>query len=397
MSIDLPKVQQDLCAANELIHFNNAGASLMPKAVLDCQFEHLTLEATIGGYEAANLRSKEISAVYKSAAKLINAQTDEIALVENATIGWFSALYSIDFQAGDKILTAQCEYGSNYLSYLQLAREKGIIIEVIPSTSTGEICLSSLQEMLDERVKLISITHIPTNGGLVNPVEEVGKIATAHNILYLVDACQSVGQIPVDVKAINCDFLSVTSRKYLRGPRGAGFLYVKQSQVAQLNPPLVDVRSATWLDATHYQLRGDAKRFENWENNYAALLGMGCAIDYALDIGINNIEAYNTPLAKQLRQRLNDLANVTVWDIGSKQCAIISFSVDGIDAADIAEQLQHYQINVSVSRPTSTLIDATARALPNLVRASLHYYNTVEQTDILLKALHEIIEHSQSI
>jgi len=394
MSINLAKVQQDLCAPSELIHFNNAGASLMPKPILDCQIEHLVLEAAIGGYEAAREKSTDITSIYHSVAKLINCESCEVALVENATIGWFSALYSIDFEAGDKILTAQCEYGSNYLSYLQLAREKSIVIEIIPSTKTGEICLDALQKMLDSSVKLISITHIPTNGGLVNPVAAVGKIAAANNILYLVDACQSVGQIPVDVQQIQCDFLSATSRKYLRGPRGAGFLYVKQSRIAQLNPPLVDVRSATWRDLTHYQLREDAKRFENWENNYAALLGMGSAIEYALAIGIQHIAAHNTPLAEQLRLSLAAIDAVTVWDIGVQKCAIISFSVADIAAQDIADKLQHYHINVSVSRPTSTLIDAQVRRLPDLVRASLHYYNSQQHTDALLSALREIIKQA---
>ncbi|NQZ31989.1 MAG: aminotransferase class V-fold PLP-dependent enzyme [Oceanospirillaceae bacterium] len=390
MPIDLNSVQQDLCTEQNLIHFNSAGASLMPKQVLDCQIQHLLLEASIGGYEAARKKTADIDAIYSSVAKLINCEISEVALVENATIGWFSAFYAIDFKAGDKILTAQSEYGSNYLSYLQLAREKGVVIEIIPSTSSGEVSVSALQKMLDDKVKLISITHIPTNGGLVNPIVEIGKIAAANNILYLVDACQSVGQLSVDVKEIQCDFLSATSRKYLRGPRGAGFLYVRKTIISSLNPPLIDVRSATWNTLDSYQLRHDAKRFENWENNYAALLGMGCAIDYALHIGMHNITAYNAVLAKSLRHSLTKIKGLSLWDIGREQCAIVTFSLQGIESSKVQVLLLEYNINVSCSRPTSTLIDASTRQLPDLVRASLHYFNHQAQIDLLLSALSEI-------
>ena len=387
MPIDTSSIQQDLCTEQNLIHFNSAGASLMPKPVLDCQIQHLLLEAQIGGYEAAREKATAITAIYSSVATLINCEENEVALVENATIGWFSAFYSIDFKAGDKILPSESEYGSNYMSYLQLAREKEVVIEVIPSNSDGEVCVIALQKMLDKFVKLIAITHIPTNGGLVNPIIEIGKIAAANNILYLVDACQSVGQLPVDVKEIQCDFLSATSRKYLRGPRGAGFLYVRKAITKRLNPPLIDVRSATWCEIDSYQLRDDAKRFENWENNYAALLGMGCAIDYALHIGIDNIAAYNTILARYLRQSLAKLDGISLWDIGREQCAIVTFSMRGIESALVQTLLQKHDINVSCSQPSSTLIDAKIRKLPDLVRASVHYFNNYSQIDKLINVL----------
>ena len=218
MNID--RLFQETPGKDHVIHFNNAGASLMPQPVLDAQRDHLELEAIKGGYEAAAARKTEIDQAYHSIARLLNAKRQEIALVENATVGWAMAFYSIPFQAGDRILTAEAEYASNYLAYLQLSQQKGVQVDVIPSDESGSVCVDSLANMINDRVKLIAVTHVPTNGGLVNPVIEIGKIAREHNILYLVDACQSVGQMPVDVQAIQCDFLSVTGRKYLRGPRG---------------------------------------------------------------------------------------------------------------------------------------------------------------------------------
>jgi selenocysteine lyase/cysteine desulfurase len=364
----------------------------MPRCVLDTQVEHLKLEAAVGGYEAKRLREDQIEAVHDSVARLINCQREEVAIVENATVGWMMAFYSIPFAASDRILTAEAEYASNYLAYLQLARDRGVVVETIPSTATGELCVESLQAMIDDRVKLISVTHVPTNGGLVNPVEEIGAVAKANDILYIVDACQSAGQIPLDVNAIQCDVLSATGRKWLRGPRGVGFLYVSSRILESLHPPMIDLFSAIWVDVDRYELRKDARRFENWESNYAAKLGLGSAIDYALDIGIDNIETEVTRLAEILRGKLNEIPGVSVHDIGKHKCGIVTFSVAGVEATEIETRLRENRILVSVSSPASTLIDASKRKLPALVRSSVHYYNQEAEIDALVNCVKTISE-----
>lgn len=366
----------------------------MPEAVLQTQIEYLQLEARIGGYEAARLKASEIESVYHSVSTLLNCHSDEVAIVENATVGWMMLFYAIPFVAGDRILTTEAEYASNYLAYLQLAKQKSVVVEVVPSNEAGEICLHALESMIDARVKLISISHIPTNGGLVNPAVEVGRIARKYNVLYLLDACQSAGQLPLDVKEIQCDFLTATSRKYLRGPRGCGFLFISRSRIADLHPPMIDLYSAECVGLNDYRLREDARRFENWENNYSARLGMGRAIDHALSIGIARIEQQVGGLAEQLRTSLNTVDGVFVQDIGHKRCGIVSFSVEGMDATDIMHRLNTQGVNVSVSKPSSTPLDAARRNLPDLVRASVHYYNDQIELDRFIELLEKIIhEH----
>ncbi|MCP4980793.1 MAG: aminotransferase class V-fold PLP-dependent enzyme [Gammaproteobacteria bacterium] len=390
MSIDKNAIRSDLVSDEGFVHLDNAGAALMPRCVLDTQLEHLRLEAEVGGYEAERLKGDQINAVYDSVARLINCQRDEVAIVENATVGWMMAFYSIQFEAGDRILTAEAEYASNYLAYLQIVRTRGVEVETVPSTETGELCVESLKKMIDERVKLISVTHVPTNGGLVNPVEEIGAVAKTHDILYLVDACQSAGQIPLDVNAIQCDVLSATGRKYLRGPRGVGFLFVSKRVLDSLHPPMIDLFSAQWIDADRYELRQDAKRFENWESNYAAKLGLGCAIEYALAIGIDSIRQEVLRLAELLRQMLNEIPAVSLHDIGKNKCGIVTFSVTGVDAAEVEAGLRASRINVSVSSPFSTLIDARRRHLPDLVRSSVHYYNQESELEALVARVKEM-------
>ena len=392
MPIDKTAVRADLFCAEDVAHLDNAGAALMPRCVLKTQVDHLELEAMVGGYEAERLRFDQLEAVYASVARLINCQCDEVAIVENATVGWMMAFYAIPFEPGDRILTAEAEYASNYLAYLQLARDRGVVVETIASTADGEVCVESLLAMIDDRVKLISITHIPTNGGLVNPVEEIGAIARANDILYLVDACQSAGQMSLDVKAIQCDLLSATGRKWLRGPRGVGFLFVSSRILESLHPPMIDLFSATWVAVDRYELRQDARRFENWESNYAAKLGLGSAIDYALNIGLDNIETEVGRLAALFRARLSEIDGVSVYDIGRRKCGIVTFSVAGVDPAEIKIRLWENKIHVSVSSPASTLIDATRRELPDLVRASVHYYNQEAEIDALVNCVKEISE-----
>ena len=391
MAINLEKIFSDTPGKKNVIHLNNAGSALMPKPVLDAQIAHLKLEASIGGYEAMAEKTDAIDAVYTSVANLINAHADEIAIVENATVGWAMAFYAIDFLPGDRILTVEAEYVSNFIAYLHMAEEKGVSIEVIPSGDDGDLRLDILEDMIDDKVKLISATHVPTNSGLVNTVSEIGKIAKKNDILFLVDACQSVGQMPVDVDEIGCDMLSATSRKYLRGPRGVGFLYVRKSVINDLHPPIVDLRSATWKSATEYELKPNAKRFENWEDNYAAKLGFGAAVDYALDVGLDNIKTRIDLLANSLRDKLNEITAVTTHTISANQCGIVTFSVNGFDAGEIVDELRMHNINTSVSEPNSTLLDATKNKLPNLIRASVHYYNDEQELDKFIEKLKAII------
>lgn len=389
--IDLAKVRADTAVCEQVLHFNNAGAALMPDAVVVRQLAHIRREAEIGGYEAAREAAEEIDLVYNSIARLLNAAPDEIALMENATAAWNAAFFAFDFRPGDRLLTGEAEYASNYLNYLKLARTKGLVIETIPSTAEGELSIPDLEAACGKPgVKLIAVTHVPTNGGLVNPAEEIGRVARAHNIPFLLDACQSAGQIDLDVEKLGCDLLSVTGRKYLRGPRGSGFLYVRRGFLDQIEPPSLDLRAARWVAADRYELRPDAKRFENWEYNYAAVFGLGTAVDYALTLGLPEIEARVGALAGGLRERLAALPGVTVQDIGSRRCGICTFQAEGMAAGEIRERLSAQSINTSVSDPNSTLLDATKRRLPDLLRASVHYYNSEEELDRFAAAVESI-------
>lgn len=384
MTLDIDRLRRETPGAARRVHLNNAGAALMPAPVVDAMKTYLDLEAVIGGYEAAAGEQQRLDGVYDSVARLLNARRHEIALMENATVAWQMAFYALRFDPGDRILTARAEYAANYVAYLQVAERTGAVIEVIPDDATGATDPAALEAMLDDRAKLIAITWIPTNGGLVNPAAEIGKIARRHGIPYLLDACQAVGQRTVDVAAIGCDMLSAPGRKFLRGPRGTGFLYVREALLETLEPPMIDHFGAPWVAADRYRLREDARRFETWENNYAARLGLGIAADYAMAVGLDAIEARACALADRLRAGLGAIPGVSVKDLGADPSAIVTFTVEGIEAGAVKAALAGEDINVSVSAPSSTLLDAMHRALPPLVRASPHYYNTEAEIDLTI-------------
>jgi cysteine desulfurase / selenocysteine lyase len=387
MTIDVARARRETPGCANVLHFNNAGSALMPQSVYDAMVGYLALEAEIGGYEAEEQEHEALERFYDAAAEMLGCGNDEIAFIENATRAWDMAFYALPFGPGDRILTARSEYASNVIAYLQVAQRTGAVVEVIPSDESGQVSVAALEGMIDDRVKLIAITHVPTNGGLVNPAAAIGKVAQAAGIPYLLDACQSVGQMPVNVDEIGCDILSTTGRKYLRGPRGTGFLYIRRELYQQLEPPFLDLHAAEWVAPDRYAIRDDARRFENWETNFAGKAGLAVATDYALGWGLDAIWARVQPLAAHLRQRLCTIPGVTVHDIGVEQCGIVTFSLDGVPASQIKETLAAQGINVTTSSTSSTRFDMEARGLREIVRASVHYYNDEGEIERLCEVL----------
>jgi cysteine desulfurase / selenocysteine lyase len=371
-------------------HVNNAGAALPPSAVTEAVIAHLRLEAEMGGYEAADAAHDQVEAVYAAVARLIGCRPDDVAVVENATRAWDMAFYSLSFKPGDRILTARAEYASNVIAFLQVARRTGAVVEVVEDDEHGQFSVADLKNRLEHGagdVRLIAMTHVPTQGGLVNPAEEVGAVARQAGVPFLLDACQSVGQLPVDVQRIGCDMLSATGRKFLRAPRGTGFLYVRRSMLDRMDPPFLDLHAATWTGAGSYEIRGDARRFENWETNYAGKIGLGTAVEYALSWGLEAIAARVTALAESLRERLQGTDGVTVHDQGLRRCGIVTFTVEGVPAKEVQRHLAESGVNTSVSLAEYARFDLPHRGLPDLVRASVHYYNTDAELDRLVNSL----------
>ncbi|MDB4924651.1 aminotransferase class V-fold PLP-dependent enzyme [Mucilaginibacter sp.] len=369
------------------IHFNNAGTSLPPDVVVETVVNYLQEEAVQGGYETEFKYKDELENTYALIAKLLNAHKDEIAVVENASTAWGLAFNGIDFKKGDEIIISEMEYITNLIGFLNVKKAYGVVTKVIPNDEQGNFSLSALEAAISPQTKLIAVTHIPSTAGGMIPIVEIGKIARRHNILYLLDACQSAGQVPVDVEKIGCDMLSVTGRKYLRAPRGTGFLYVRKEVQDKLKLLFMDGFSTPTVSVDDYKVRPDARRFELYEKSRALTLGLSKAVEYALNIGIDRIWQRIQLLAGFMRQELRKVDGITVHDFGAEQCGIVTFSVAGTDSAAIKSKLAEKQINVSVGLAKSTLIYMNKNHLASIVRASVHYYNTEEEILVMCKEL----------
>lgn len=400
-----------------IAHFNAAGSALPPRAVLDAQVAYLQLEAIAGGYETTEVEAAALALPYTALASLLHCDSSEIAITQSATSAWqcaFGALLE-SFQPGDRVLTARCEYASNYIAYLQAARTRGVVVETVPSDEeTGELDVHALKTILEQStvdsrglgpVKLISITHVPTSGGLVNDAAAVGVLAEKHRVPFLLDACQSVGQMPTDVRELKCDFLVGTGRKYLRGPRGIGFLYARNAFLEgkkRCEPVMLDLHGARWDAADSYAPAAGARRFEQYEVSFCAKAGLGVAVQYVLDVGIERVWARTRALASVLRKELAKIPKVTVRDVGLVKCGIVTFDVDGVGVAEIRERLRDAGVNVWTSRVcNNTRMEWEGRqtkagtsrepGLPeDVVRASVHYFNKDWEVQRLVDGVREI-------
>lgn len=377
------------------MHLNNAGAGLMPQPVLDVITKHLQRETEIGGYEAADEAEPRVRECYEALARLVGAKARNIAVVENATVAFSQTLSAFDFHPGDVIVTTRADYPSNQLMFLSLARRLGVEVRRAADLPEGGVDPEDVRRLAaDPRCKLVTVSWVPTNSGLVQPVAEVGAVCAQLNVPYLVDACQSVGQIPIDVETLRCDFLAASARKFLRGPRGIGFLYVSDGALKRgLHPLLIDMHGANWTDPDEFRLVEDARRFENWEFPYALLLGMGEAARYALAVGPDGFSRARR-LAGRLRERLAALPGVRVLDRGRERCAIVTIAMEGHDAGEMEMTLRARVINTSSAHRTSGVIDMDEKRVTSSLRLSPHYYNTEDELDVAVAALKEELGRS---
>lgn len=384
--IDIDAVRADTPGCGEVVHLNNAGASLPPQAVLTASVDYLEAEARTGGYEVANSRQEDLNRVYEAGAVLLGCQSNELAYMTSASQAWNTALAAVALEPGDRVLATTAEYVSNVYGLIQL-KERGIEVELVPDDSDGQVSLEDLERLLDERVKLVCATHVPTSGGLVNPVAEIGRLTEDVGALYLLDATQSAGQMSLAVDELGCDFLALTGRKFLRGPRGTGLLYVRSGLDGLRDPLIMDARSAQWTDDWQYKLSDGARRYETFETNMAAKVGFGVAIEYALRIGLDSIGKRVIDLAESLRQRLDQTPLVRLTDLGGPQSGLVTFFVEGRASEAVVAALRAWGVNTSVVEPIPAAFDPKGRVKHSLIRASVHYYNTEEDLDDAAAAL----------
>lgn len=391
--VNIQRLRSETPGCEERIHLNNAGSALMPEPVIRAIQDHITLESRIGGYEAADARRDAVQSAYQSVAELVGTQPENIAFTENATASYMQALSSIPLERDDIILTTRNDYVSNQIQFLSLQARMGVQVLRAPDRIEGGVDVQAMADLIRRHhPKLVCVTHVPTNSGLVQDVGAVGSVCRDEGVLYMVDACQSIGQMPVDVHELRCDFLSATSRKYLRGPRGAGFLYVSDRVLERgLEPLFIDMRGADWVAEDRYRAVPDAKRFENWEFAWALVLATGEAARYATAVGLEKIRDRVRALAGRLREALGAIDKVRVLDHSRELCGIVSVWIDGWNPGELVAALRDRRINTSAQIRVYAVIDYDEKGVTASLRISPHYYNTEEEIDQTVSAIRELL------
>jgi selenocysteine lyase/cysteine desulfurase len=392
--LDLEALRAETPGCERQIHFNNAGAGLMTASTLEAMIAHLRLEAEIGGYEAADARADAVADFYAAAAELIGCRPEEIAFANSATDAFTRALSSVPFECGDLILTTKDDYISNQIAFLALRKRFGVEVIHAPTSAEGGVDVEAMARLMSgRRPRIVVATHIPTNSGLVQPVAEIGRHCRELDILYLVDACQSVGQLRLDVAEIGCDFLSVTCRKFLRGPRGSGFLFVSERLLeCGYEPLFIDMRGARWTATDRYEPVGGATRFEDWEFSYAAVIGSAVAIRHELAVGPDEIAARSPMLARSLRDGLAAVDRVQVLDRGRELCAIVTIAIDGWEPDEFKRALDQRGINSAISLREYAQYDFGEKNIDWCLRLSPHYYNTDDEVARVVAAVAEAVD-----
>lgn len=374
-------------------HLNNAGAGLMPAPVSAAIHAYLERESLAGGYEAAEEAHASLAAVYDDVARLLGAQARNVAVMGSATEAYNQALASFDWSPGDVLVTTRNDYVSNQLTFLALARRRGVDVRRADDLPEGGVDPEALRALARHpRCRLVALTWMPTNSGLVQPAEAVGAVCAELDVPYLIDACQALGQTPIDVTTLRCDYLAATARKFLRGPRGVGCLFISDRRLAAGDHPWnIDLRGATWTAPEAFELQPDARRFENWEFPYALVLGLGVAARYALAVGLDVAQQRARALAERARERLAALPNVRVLDRGRERSAIVTAGVAGHDARALVPALRQRGVRTGATVKAYALLDMQEKQVESALRVSPHYYNTQDEIDHLVEALRELL------
>jgi len=388
----LRALRADSPSTAQLVHLNNAGAGLMPRPVLNVMLNYLEQEAAQGGYETAAARREEIGGFFTRLATLFGGRPDQYAFCSSATDAFNKALSSIPVQAGDVWLTTRHDYTSNQIALLQAARRFGLQVIAARDREGGGVDLDDLQRLIrTHRPSLVVVTHVPSHTGLVQPVAEIGRLCREAGSWYLVDGCQAAGQLALDLPGLGCDFFSATFRKFLRGPRGAGFLYTSDRVLrSELAPLYLDLHSARWEATDRFQPAPDARRFELWERSYALVLGAAEALAYAHEVGVPAIETRVKSLADRLRKLLGELPGVRILDKGEELAGIVAVQVDSA-TPQILQKLREEQIHASIAYGEYARYTLDAQGVQWALRFSPHYYNTETELEKAAETLRRLL------
>ncbi|MEW6592755.1 MAG: cysteine desulfurase [Candidatus Hadarchaeota archaeon] len=376
-----------------VIYLDNAATTPTPEPIIAAMLEYFReygVNVGRGLYRATRKATEVFEGARENVAKVINAAPDEIAYTKNTTEGINIVAQGLGLKRGDKVVTTILEHHSNLLPWQRL-QDRGVELEVIGATSECLLRPEDLEAAIDKNTRLIATHHISNSIGSVQPVREIGKIAREHEILFLLDAAQSVGHMPVDVKKIGCDFLSAPGHKGLLGPQGTGFLYFRKDIGKKLKPLLVGGGIVLDAETHRAELTEPPEIFDAGTPNIPGVIGLGRACDYVLEIGVEKIEAQEKKLT-EIMMKIKEFPNVAVYGPPSIESrgGVVSFNIKGLGFHDVAAMLD--ELEKIAIRSGNHCAQPTMKHLGigGTARASVHYYNLEEEVSKFVEAVGKV-------
>ncbi|MDJ0635062.1 MAG: SufS family cysteine desulfurase [Xenococcaceae cyanobacterium MO_188.B29] len=403
---DFPILHQEV-NDKPLIYFDSAASSQKPLAVLNTLQDYYQKDHA-NVHRGAHTLSARATDAYESSrdkvAKFINAaHREEIVYTRNASEAINLVAYSwglTNLNKGDEIILSVMEHHSNIVPWQIIAQKTGAVIKYVQLTPTEEFDLEHYKSLLSDKTKLVSIVHVSNTLGCINPVEDIVKLGHQYGAKVLIDACQSVPHMHVDVQAINCDWLVASGHK-MCATTGIGFLYGKKELLESMPPFLGGGEMIDEVYLEHFTVGELPHKFEAGTPAIAEAIALGAAVDYLTNIGIDKIHAYEEELTAYLFKKLAEIPNLRIYGAkptidGKGRASLVAFNVEGIHASDLATLLDHEGIAIRsghhCTQPLHRIFNASGSA-----RASLYFYNTLEEIDTFVATLKDTIDFFKSM
>ncbi len=374
-----------------VLHFNHSGAGLPSPETVQVIVNHLRLEAERGPMEAGALASDASNMVYKTAAQLLGCSSQHVAFGTSHGQLYGNLIASIPLAPGDKVLVSRQEWIGNVLCLQRSANLNGASLSLMASDDTSAVDPVALGKSLSPDVRIVALTWIGAGSALINPAAAIGAAIrqAGSSAFFIIDASQVIGQVPINVAELGCDALIACGRKFLRGPRGTALAYISPRLASEIVPRNIDSLSSTLRDG-NVEVANSAQAFEFGEESVALKLGLGKAIEQALDLGVDHIRLALDQKAGALRQALAELPRVKLLDRGNNKGAAVTFAIDGLPCATAKQRLSEQGINIGMNGPGYTPYDMSMRGISELLRASVHLNTTDEDIALIVNAIRSI-------
>lgn len=383
------------------VYVNSAAASPPPRQVVDTSIDYLQKTASLGPYLPSFREEvyQKIEETREKAAKFIGAKTSEMAFVKNGTEGINFIANGLTWNKGDEIILADIEFHSNYTPWLKLRDKKKVHLKIIKTDFSGVIDVNLIEQEISNRTKLITVSHLSNASGALQHIEKICEIAKKRDVLTLINASQTLGLIPINVQELDCDFLTGCGRKWLRGPEGSGILYIRESLVESIEPTIIGWGGTTWdFETNEYYYLSTARRVEAGCPIVPSILGLGAAIDYAQNIGIEEIVTKVEALTRYSFQQLSVIEGIAIY--GPKnienRLAIIPFNVEGLHPDEITNYLEKNNIIIESGTFMANML-LQHYGINKMVRISPHYFNTKVEIDFIVTLIKFLKKRSKVI